>query len=258
MVKKRKKNKQENSFSTHLELPSPISSEKNSLTDIDISDVDIDKSDIDIDKSDVDIDKLDIDIRKSDEEKENKTSVKKGDNKKKNDSDYPSDSEIIVMEDLWNSTKPMPILETPKSRRLSLRRRSSGGSESDFKTAIEHLHTETAIPKNAIKRRESTSNLQGSTKDHLQAEIPENAIKRRGSTSNLQGSIGNHLLAEPPKNAIKRRGSTSNLHVSMGNQLLAETPKNAIKRRGSTSNLQGSKKDQEFFWDEVKESYDEP
>ena len=66
------------------------------------------------------------------------------------------------------------------------------------------------------------------------------------------------------KNTIKRGGSTSNLLGSMNNlqessktHLRAKSPNVAMKRRGSTSDLKGSTSDQPFFWDEVKENYNE-
>ena len=175
--KKRKvspeKKKQENSVSETkpVELPSLTSFEKHSPADIDRLDVDNDKLDVDIDKSDVDINKSDVDIENDDK-----------DNKERKETnapeDYSSDNEIILMEDLWNSTKPMPMIESPISRSSSIPRKSSGGLESHTKKVLlEHLQVET--PKSSIRRGGSTSNLLAS---------PKTAEKKRGSLINLRGS----------------------------------------------------------------------
>ena len=214
MVKKRKKvslekNKQEtpDSENTPVELTSFISREIKSENDIDKSDVDIEKLDGDINKSDQDIDESDVEIEKD---------IKENIEEKENDHVEPSsDEENSVMEDLWKSTKPMPMIETPKSRRLSLQRRSSGCLESDLETALEHL----------------------------QVEKSQNTIKRIGSKSNPERS-------------------ESNLWRSTSNKLKVVSYMNAGKKRGSISNLKGPNKQEsmsnQFFWDDVKESNNEP
>ena len=64
------------------------------------------------------------------------------------------DGSNVKMEDLWKQTIPIAIIENTwkaKARRGSMRRRSSGGSESDAKAALDKLRIEKTV--NVIKKK---------------------------------------------------------------------------------------------------------